>query len=200
MARNEFEREVGDLLKGLFPIAERLDDAAFNREGLRQVRQKPWDYYGATYSGRFWAAEVKRVKSTRFPLVNFKPHQHESMIRLIHYGLLAWVFINWRLGGSRGTGTAIWIPYLLFDVTSRGVQEKGRKSLKSDDFENFWQLERCSGGWSVPNCHPFNRQHLEILGPWKSYTTLTIPTSPLPLSTPTTGRMPEKANVGSTSG
>ncbi|OGC94053.1 MAG: hypothetical protein A2W25_11770 [candidate division Zixibacteria bacterium RBG_16_53_22] len=148
MARNEFEREVGELLRAIYPIAERLDDAAFNRAGQRQVRQKPWDYYGATIDGKFWAAEVKRVKSPRFPLENLKPHQRAGLIVAASVGL-ALVFINWRT--DRKAGIAIMVPFDTYYQVEQAAMANNRKSLKPKDFDSSWQLERVTGGWKVPD-------------------------------------------------
>ena len=155
MARNEFEGEVGKFLKAKFPIAERLDDVAFNRESGRQVSKKPWDFYGASWRGKFWAAEAKRVKSPRFPVDSFRPHQHESLARLEGLGVYAWVFINWRIGESRDTGIAIWVPYSLYMETEKEVTDDGRRSIKATDFTEYWRLSRVTGGWDVPKEHAF---------------------------------------------
>lgn len=157
MARNEFEAEIGQLLKGLFVVAERLDDVAFNRLGGRQVKKKPYDFFGATKTGLFWGAEVKRVKSHLFPLRNFVEHQHEALATLSMNFCHAWVFMNWRtkkVGGSRGTGIAIWIPYCLFDTTSARVLSAGRKSLRPTDFPSEYTLVRVSKGWFLDITHP----------------------------------------------
>ncbi len=160
MARNEFETEMGKMLRGLFVVAERLDDVAFNRLGGRQVKKKPYDFFGATKTGSFWGAEVKRVKSHLFPLRNFAEHQHEALAALSENNCHAWVLINWRtakVGGKRGTGIAIWVPYFFFDTVCNRVQRDGRKSVQPADFPNNWFLARVPGGWMPHVEHPFYR-------------------------------------------
>lgn len=147
MARNVFEREVGEFLKRTFPIAERVDDVAFNRSGSRKVRAKPWDYYGCTAHGQLWVAEAKSVRNPRFPLANFYPHQHEALSKAEESGATAYVFINWRTGGARGTGDAVMVNYSAFaDAISKALGEK-RASLKISDFADSTHLERVNGGW-----------------------------------------------------
>ena len=142
------------MLRVHFPIAERVDDAAGNRGGTFQVRQKPWDYYGCIFGGDMWACEVKRVKSTRFPLENFKEHQHEALFRL-HKNLgNAWVAINWRVGGKRGTGVAVLLPYSIFKDACDAALERGCKHLKWTDFAERWQLIRITNGWKFHSEHP----------------------------------------------
>jgi len=151
MARNEFESEIGKFLSDLFPIAERVDDVAFNRYGGHQVKQKPYDYYGCTDLGAIWVAEIKRVKSSRFPIDNLKEHQIAGLSGVAGVRGNAWLFINWRTGGSRGTGQAAWLTY---DYYMGIVGKLGeRKSIKPNDIEAGWMLDRIPGGWSCAPAH-----------------------------------------------
>ena len=159
MARNEFEKEVSDLLKSLFPIAERVDDVAFNRAGGRQVSKKPWDYYGVTQQMHlFWVAEVKRVKATSIPFANFKEHQLQALSNVNKLGLFAWVFINWRIKRLGRAGIAVWLPYVIFETAIDEVKPT-RSSLRHDHFHPAWRLERITGGWCVPEEHPYYHGH-----------------------------------------
>jgi hypothetical protein len=168
--RNEFEGEVQDLLKRTFPVVERYDDVAFNRLGGRQVKQKPYDFFGCTLHGRFFAVEVKRVKSHLFPLRNFKEHQHEGLARVASYDAWSWVFVNWRHNWrnseiddwSGRTGVAIWVHYGLFKLKCDEVLAAGRKSLKPSDFPQEYWLERITGGWEAGVGHAYRNFVLEM--------------------------------------
>lgn len=159
MARNVFEVEIKDLLKTIFPVAERLDDSAYNREGGRQVRKKPYDYFGCTMHGRFFAAEAKMVHEPRFyfPAL-FSDHQHEALALAARHDAWAWVFINWRhaVKGEWGKpGVAIWCHYCLFKETIDAALEAGRKSVKPFDFDRKYWLDRVTGGWEPGLNHAY---------------------------------------------
>ncbi len=152
MARNEFEREVGQMLATIFPFRRRLDDVAFNRDGNRQVSLKAFDYFGCTHSGQFWAAEVKRTVQRRFPMENIREHQRAGLGQLAGYGAHAWLFINWRWSTPRA-GLAIWIPYLDY-IECEKEWKLFHKSVVPADLNSQWFLRRVAGGWRVPDNHP----------------------------------------------
>lgn len=165
MARNEFETEVGILLKSLFPIALKLDDVAFNRDGGRQVTQKPWDYYGCTKKGRFWVAEAKRVRLRSFPFANLRDHQSVALEEAQKFAY-SWLFINWRIGGFRGTGQAVWITYREYKAVMEDIlATTGRISVRPEAFNEHWHLEKVTGGWKAPPKHPI------LLAPGFEYVT-----------------------------
>lgn len=148
---NEFQQEVSKLLRDRFFIATRLDDVAFNRLGGRVVSKKPYDFVGATEDGRFWAAEIKRVKSRRFPTALIAEHQRLALIAASNSECHSWLFINWR---TNRAGIAIWIPFEDYcDVEYINIS-KGVKSVTSEDFDSKWQLKRVTGGWEIPETHP----------------------------------------------
>lgn len=148
---NEFQNEIGILLKQRFDVAYRLDDTSSNRFGNFQVSKKAFDYFGADSKGRFWGAEVKRTKSIRFPTINLAKHQRSSLISLEDNFCHAWLFINWRVVRS---GVALWIPFNNYAETEYIAICNKRKSLKPTDFDSKWFLNRVHSKWVVPETHP----------------------------------------------
>lgn len=149
MSSNNFQNEVGDLLKSRYKIAHRIHDSP-NRYGGYEVSQKPYDFFGATKLGLLWGAEAKRVKSTNFPFRNISEHQAESLLELGDYG---WLFINWRTKKFGGrTGCAIWIPY--YEFFHMYQEQIDKQSVGPADFPDIWFLHRMAGGWVVPEKHP----------------------------------------------
>ena len=151
MATNIFQREVGQLLRQSFPIANRLDDAFTNREGGFQVSRKPYDFYGCTSMGTYFGAEAKKVQEIRFPIRNLEEHQRAALSKLEDNTAHAFLFINWRY--THKAGEAIWIPFHQYCAVEYLVLSTGTKSLKPDNFDEDWFLKRVTGGWSIPETH-----------------------------------------------
>jgi hypothetical protein len=150
MSTNVFQVEVGNLLRDIFPVSERMDDAAGNRFGGFQVSKKPYDYFGSTTTGRFWCAEAKKVQEIRFPFRNLESHQRIALAKAEDNNALAFVFINWRY---KRAGEAIWITFEDYCNIEYRVLSSNRKSLLPNHFDENWFLTRKTGGWSVPENH-----------------------------------------------
>lgn len=152
---NDFQIEIGKFLSNRFPVNHRIADSNTNRYGSFQVSQKPFDFFGIYKSGKLFAAEVKRIKAQAFPIRNLKEHQRKALIDVSDNGGLAWVFINWR---ERKDNRAIWIPFDEYcEIEYLIMGEQGRKSLRSEFFDDKWFLKRITGGWEVTNEHPLYR-------------------------------------------
>lgn len=154
MATNIFQKEMGVFLKDNFIIAERLDDAFKNKFGGFKVSKKPYDFFGATKRGKFWGAEVKKVKTTRFPFRNIPQHQRDALFELETNNCYGFIFINWRLPRA---GKAVWIRYLDYLELENKAKQNNRKSIKAKDFPKHWFLERVTGGWNIPKSHRLRR-------------------------------------------
>ena len=150
MSTNIFQNETGKFLKTHFPIAIRFDDSFKNKYGGFQVTRKPYDFFGATKKGVYFGAEAKKVISVRFPIVNLYEHQRQALAQLEDNKCFAFLFINWRVQRS---GATIWITYKEYKIIENAKLLEGRKSLKPDDFDSKWFLERNSGEWTVPKEH-----------------------------------------------
>lgn len=150
MATNVFQKEVGSLLASSFIISERVDDAATNRYGTFQVSKKPYDFYGATKTGKLWGAEAKMVKEPRFPVRYLTQEQRLSLSKLEDNNCLAFVIINWRYPR---TGEAILIPFGEYCLVEYNNISNARKSVKPVDFDEDWFLVRQVGGWIIPKNH-----------------------------------------------
>ena len=150
MSSNIFQNEVDKFLKNNFPVAIRFDDSGKNKFGGFQVTKKPYDFFGATKKGIYFGAEAKKVQSDRFPLNNLYQHQREALQHLESNKCKSFLLINWR---RQRAGSAIWITYKDYIAIENRILESGRKSVKPTDFEEFWFLERVSGGWIVPETH-----------------------------------------------
>jgi penicillin-binding protein-related factor A (putative recombinase) len=150
MARNEFEREVGDLLRMHFPFVHRIADAAFNRNLGRQVSKKPFDYFGINADGRAMATEVKRVKVNRFAFQDLKEHQFDALDAVWATGGNAILFLNFRVKapGAR-CGRAFWIPFEEFKIIKGMAATAGRKSMRPSDIPACRELARIKGGWRI---------------------------------------------------
>ena len=155
MSTNIFQTETGQLLNRTFPICERFDDAFKNRFGDFRVSKKPYDFFGATKTGKYWGAEAKKVIVGRFPIRNLEEHQRKALSKLEDNNALAFLFINWRV---KRAGETIWIPFEAYCEVEYRVLSKGRKSVTPNDFDEDWFLVRGTGLWTIPPNH--NLYHL----------------------------------------
>ena len=150
---NEFQREVGSFLSDMFTVSYRIDDAAYNRYGQRQVSQKPFDFFGSASDGVLFGVEAKRTKSPRLPFTEIKPHQRYNLTKLHHNNNYSWLFINWRI--DRRGGKAIWIPYHIYQDIEDMLYLDGIKSVKPEHISEEFFLNRKTGGWNI--CEYFER-------------------------------------------
>lgn len=127
-----------------------MDDAAGNRYGGYQVSKKPYDFLGATKTGKYWSAEAKKVKEMRFPIRNLEEHQRKALSTVEDNNGLSFIFINWRYNRA---GEAIFITFSEYCEIEYKILSSGRKSLTPNDFDECWFLKRITGGWEVPQEH-----------------------------------------------
>lgn len=142
--RNEFQDEAGQFLRSRFKVCFRFDDS--------YARPRPFDFFGQTKKGKFWVAEVKRVKTHRFPVGNISTNQREFAEFFTEEGGYYWLMINWR---ELGTGRACWIPWELYRDIEEYRMSRGKRSINPRNFDVEWFLKRITGGWEIDDAHPF---------------------------------------------
>lgn len=138
-----FEKEVGDMMRAVFPFAYHAIDIM----GSRYTEKKPADYFACSNGGKFVIVEAKATRDNSLPFSKISKHQREALDVVDEAGGHAFLAVNFR--NRAGPGRAWLIPwYIWLDFE----EEWHKKSINRDEmpriFRHF-ELERIAGGWCV---------------------------------------------------
>lgn len=150
MVKLPFEREIGDMLRQIYPLVGRCPDV----RGQRYTSPKRFDYWSCDGAGIFTADECKATRLHVFEFSKIPAHQREALTTVIEAGGLAYLDLNLR--GKRDPGLAWRIPWNQWLRFEKGWHKKSvRASFLAGAFREF-ELYRITGGWEVTNVRRSN--------------------------------------------
>lgn len=143
MSRKVFEREVGDMLRGMYPLVIHPIDV----RGTRFTFPKVADYLVCDSSGFFVLVEVKQTKTDSFPFSRIREHQREALSKVADTTSgQAFLALNFR--DTRGPGQAYLIPWSQWLIFEGNWPRRSIRSEKAETIFQKFRLRRITSGWA----------------------------------------------------